>query len=189
MLRSFSDDTQFTMAAKTEADFKNDTKQGIVTFERWMQVKKLLVNQKKTMFMLYGRSANYYSWIKEIELENGRIKLTSIVQYLGVMVDHIAFISTKLTKEVGILQKLKNFFPKKAIRMLHFSLINPYLFYCVIVWSSMFNSHSYPPRVLQNKAVRVLTNDLSQNLVRSRYHQLKILPFFGLDKFYVNLFM
>lgn len=196
ILPSFADDTQFTMAAKTEADLKNGMKQGMVIIERWMRVNKLLVNQKKTMFMLYGRSANYYPWIEEIELVNGSIKRTSTVRYLGVIVDeclsfkdHIAFISTKLAKNVGTLRKLKNFFPKKVIRMLYFSLIHPYLLYCVTVWSSTFTSHLYPLRVLQNKAVRVLTNDLSQNSVRSRYHQLKILPFFGLVKFYVNLFM
>ena len=65
------------------------------------------------MFMLNGRSANSYPWIEEIDFENGRAKRRSILKYLSVMVveyrsfeDHIAVISTKLAKNIGILQKL-----------------------------------------------------------------------------------
>jgi hypothetical protein len=74
--------------------------------------------------MLYGRSANYYPWIEEMELENGSIIRTSIVKYLGDMVDeclnfndYIAFTSSKLSKNVRTLRKLKSFFPKKVIRI------------------------------------------------------------------------
>jgi len=90
-----------------------------------MQVNKLLVNQKKTMFILYGRRANYCLYcrrIEEIELENGLIKPASIGKYLGVMVDKcltfkdpIAFISTKLAKEGIIPWKLKNCSPKWSL--------------------------------------------------------------------------
>ena len=71
--------------------------------------------------MVYARSANYYPWIEEIELENGSIKRISIVKCLAVMVfeclsfkDHIAFIRSKEAKNVGTLRKLKNHFPQKG---------------------------------------------------------------------------
>ena len=59
ILPSFADDTQLTMAEKTEAALKNNMKKVIMKSGRWMRVNKLLVNNKKIMFMLYGRSANY----------------------------------------------------------------------------------------------------------------------------------
>ena len=92
--------------------------------------------------MVYARSANYYPWIEEIELENGSIKRISIVKCLVVMIfeclrfkDHIAFISTKEAKNVGTLRKLKNHFPKKVI-IIHFfpkKIIITFYHICCIV--------------------------------------------------------
>ena len=66
ILPSFTDDIRFTMDVKIEADLINGLKQGMVIIERWLRLNKMLVNQMKTIFMPYGRSANYYPGNEEI---------------------------------------------------------------------------------------------------------------------------
>ena len=196
ILPSFADDTQFSVAAVTEADLFLLLNTGMSCIERWMRVNKLCLNHSKSKFILYGRSTNYYPWIHGIQLESGYLQRHSYVQYLGVQVDeclmfkpHIESLCTKIARNVGMLRKLKHFFPPKILRMLYFSLVHPYLLYCVSVWSATFITYLLPLRVLQNNAVRVLSGMRGSDSVRRQYDGIKILPLFGLVKFYTALFM
>ena len=83
-----------------------------------------------------------------------------------------------------MIRKLKHKFSEKILRILHFSLVHPYLLYCCSVWSRTFNVHLKPLRVLQNSAVHAIYGIDRLASVRNIYPRIHILPFSGLCLFY-----
>lgn len=198
ILPCFADDAHFTVAARTENELMTILKQGISSIEKWMRVNKLKLNHNKSNFLIYGRITGHYPWINSIEVGHHTIVRSTSTRYLGVIIDeslsfkdHIASVNSKLSRNIGIMRKLRYLFPCEILRMLYFSMVHPYLIYCCMVWSKTFVTHLHPLCVTQNMAIRVLYGnqiDLSVS-VRHLYREYKILPLAGICVFYNALFM
>ena len=69
--------------------------------------------------------------------------------------DHIQTVSNKISSTLGVLNKLKNYVPQKALKLIYCSLILPRLYYCNLLWG-------YKPNrliQLQKKAVHIVCKD------------------------------
>ena len=62
-------------------------------------------------------------------------------KYLGVLIDsklswthHIKYISTKISKSLGTLARLRHFVPSSTLLNIYRSLVQPYLSYGIAVW-------------------------------------------------------
>ena len=77
---------------------------------------------------------------------------------------HISKLSTKVSKSIGILYKLKSFLPLYILKILYNSLILPHFLYGILVWGTNTNE----PFKLQKKAVRVISNS-TYNAHTSQY--------------------
>ena len=84
------------------------------------------------------------------------------MRFLGVPLDenlsfkwHVQIISVKISREPGIIQKLKRLFSFPILRLLYFSLIYPYICYYTSVWKSTFPSVLAPTHNLYEKAARI----------------------------------
>ena len=80
-----------------------------------------------------------------VEINKSPVDRVSEVVFLGIVLDeclswkpHISLISNKISKSVGIIFKASFCLSKAALRILYFSLVYPYLQYCVIVWGSTY---------------------------------------------------
>ena len=98
-----------------------------------------------------------------IKLNNISIENVNSFNFLGITLDenlnwneHINQISLKLSRNIGLLGKLKHFLPGYILKILYNSLILPHLTYGIMAWGNSKNS----PRLfrLQKKAIRVITN-------------------------------
>src|ERR1700733_12609330 len=65
--------------------------------------------------------------------------------FLGVYIDqqldwsiHIKMISTKIAKNIGVINRIAHFVPNKVLLNLYYNLIYPYLSYCNNVWASNY---------------------------------------------------
>ena len=79
----------------------------------------------------------------EVILRNEVLQRVNKAKFLGVIVDqhlnwkdHISMISQKISKSCGIIYRIRNTLDIKSKRLIYYSLIHPYLTYCVNVWSS-----------------------------------------------------
>ena len=82
---------------------------------------------------------------QKITLKIHKTALTekSHVKYLGIEIDstltwktHIENLSTKISKAIGLLYKIRYFVNIKIMRMLYYSLIYSHLTYDIEVWGS-----------------------------------------------------
>ena len=77
------------------------------------------------------------------------------VKYLGVILDdkinwkyHVSFISSKISRNIGIFYKLRHYLSPAQLRQIYYNLIFPYLSYAIIAWGSTYKSNI---KILQTK--------------------------------------
>ena len=98
--------------------------------------------------------------------------------YLGLRIDEN--LEHKLACTVGILNKLKCYFPKEILLQLYHAFIYPH-FYAIPIWGSAYKSYLYEISILQNKAVKIVTLTKWNRRANPSYTNLKVLK---LNKLY-----
>ena len=85
------------------------------------------------------------------------------VKYLSVLIDshlswryHIYYISSKISKGVGIIARLRLFVPTSTLSKLYRSLIEPYISYGLTGWGQPANSILSKILMLQKQALRLM---------------------------------
>ena len=79
----------------------------------------------------------------DIKIDGVTLINKDYTKFLGITIDkhltwnyHIANITSQIAKGIGILYRLNNTLPQKALLMIYNSLILPYITYCNIVWGN-----------------------------------------------------
>ena len=126
----------------------------------WVTVNKLKLNVSKTKSMIFHvRQKTIMQPIMKLGNEN--IEYVDNFNFLGIHIDeficwstHIEKLSTKLSRTLGILSRLKNELPHHILKLIYNSLFNSHLYYGILNWG--YNSGNISN--LQKKAVRVISN-------------------------------
>ena len=89
--------------------------------------------------------------------------MKNYVKYLGIWIGknlswkiHIDNVATKLSKTVGLIAKLRHFFPQHTLLNIYRALILPYLSYGLIVWGQASKTHLTKILSLQKKVLRFI---------------------------------
>ena len=128
-------------------------------------------------------------------MNNVSVKQVSFMKFLGVTVDnklswhnHISDICNKVSRNIGIMSKLK-MFPPSILKMLYYSLIHPYLNYCNIAWANCKDYHFTRLFKLQKRAIRVVSKASFYAHTQILFYDLKILNLFNLNIYNIAIFM
>ena len=112
------------------------------------------------------------------------INRVQVTKFLGVMIDealnwksHILYIKTKLSKNIAILYKTKNYFEPNVLRMLYCSLILPYLLYCIEIWGNTYKTNLQSLVITQKKADRLLRGVSRLEHTNNIFNNFKLLNF------------
>ena len=113
----FADDTTLSFRGKNLPDLVQFCNTELKEFSKWAVANRLSISIEKTSYNLVSNLTNDLSTI-DIKLNNCSIAHKSDVTFLGVILDeklkykdHINFICRKISKSIGILNKLKNLLP------------------------------------------------------------------------------
>ena len=75
------------------------------------------------------------------------IEQKSLFKYLGVFIDEhlkwdaqLQHINNKITKNIGILFKLRHYVPISTLKQLYYTLIYPYLTYGLMSWGNAYQT-------------------------------------------------
>ena len=162
----------------------------------WLKLNKLSLNIGKSKFMIFHTPQRRFQ-MPTLEIDGIQIERVEKFNFLGIILDkhlnwheHIAHISNKISRTIGILNKLKHYIPENIKLLLYNSLILAHLNYGVLAWG--YNHERLSK--LQKKAIRIITlskyNAHTSPLFKSR-KLLKIQDIFKLQQFkfyykYVN---
>ena len=118
------------------------------------------------------------------------------MNFLGVILDesltwrpHIKTVENKISKNLGILFRAKEFLDVQCLKQLYFSFVHSYLTYCNIAWGS---TNSTKLRKLYNKqkhACRIIFGDDKYTSVTHRFQEIRALNIFQINIHQVLTFM
>jgi len=131
-----------------------------------------------------------------INIDNQGINNVTSAKFLGVYIDdqlswkqHVAYISQKLAKSIGIISRIRHLLPKNILLNLYYSLIHPYLSYCNIIWASTYCTSLACLTTLQKRIIRIICNVPYRAHTKDLFISLGILPFERTNKLQVGEFM
>ena len=129
----------------------------------WVDGNGLMLNIGKTKYMIFsnigiGELSDFKPAINNIPIER---KTTA--KFLGVLIsenlhwtEHIKSLKTKMSRNCGMLYKMKGILPQKAMLTLYHSFIQSHLNYCSLVWGLGTKNSIRGLFICQKKAMRAL---------------------------------
>ena len=148
------------------------------TISKWLKVNKFSLNEGKTKFTLFHEPRdkdNLPLKLPNLKINNNEIKRSSSIKFLGVLVDenltwiyHITLVENKLSKNLRLLRKAKNYLNKKSMVSLYYSSIHSYLNYGNIEWCSTSMTKLKKLLSKQKQALQTIPIPTSQSESRSK---------------------
>ena len=131
-----------------------------------------------------------------IQIDNSVIERVKETVFLGVILDehlswkpHILSVSRKISKSIGIIYKSSFCLPKTSLRSLYYSLVYPYLTYCVSVWGSTYQSNLNRIIILQKKIIRIISKVSFDSHTGVLFREQEILKFSDIYLYQMGKFM
>ena len=141
----FADDTNIFLCSDSLKGLECLAKNELTKFANWFKLNKLSLNIKETNYILFYSKQNEIKVNLKIKIDNIEIDKS---KFLGVIInenltweDHIALVKAKVSKNIGVIQKIRNNLPRNTLQLLYYTLIHPYVNYCNIIWACQDNVH------------------------------------------------
>jgi hypothetical protein len=155
----------------------------------WLNANKLTLNFKKSNYVIFRPHQKKLNFQVSIKMFNNNTnKLTEIeckefTKYLGVIIDssltwkyHIDNISSKISKSIGIITRLRHFVPLLTLLSIYQCLILLYITYGIIVWGQASNVYLNKILILQKRALCLINFKNNKEHAIPLFSNLNILP-------------
>ena len=192
----FADDTNIFFSHRNEDYLQNTLNVELDNVTNWCQANRLSINIKKSKFMIFKPRQKKQNLDISITLTSHAIERVKDIVFLGVISDenltwkpHIAHVSRKISKSIGVIYKSSFCLSPSSLRTLYFSLIYPYLVYCISVWGSTYSSNLNRIFILQKKCIRIISKSSYDAHTEPLFKALRILKFADIYKFQVGKMM
>jgi hypothetical protein len=157
----FADDTNIFISGKKLDVLTSIINDELDKINSWFCSNLLSLNIKKTNYILFGNKTMPNI---DILINNQNITRVNETKFLGVIIQHnlkwhahIQLIQNKISKTIGIMNKIKNILSTPHLRLLYQSLIEPYLSYSCIIWANpQKTSNLEVLHKLQKRAARII---------------------------------
>ena len=191
----FADDTTLIFKSSNIYELSNACQIGLECFFRWCCANRLSINISKTNMMLFS-NIHSPSDMTDIYMNNLKIEFASSIRFLGVLIDdklkfveHIDNILQKISKNIGILYRLRQFMPVHGLIMIYRSLVECYLNYCILIYGNTYQSHINRIEVAQRKCLRVISNLPPYAHSNPIFSNLHILKFNDIYRYNLGIYM
>ena len=161
----FADDANLIISTDTFEQLNVIVNEILTLIIDWASNNGLKLNASKTKYMIFTNKKT-----EDIAIYMGgeRLKQSDHEKFLGVIINtklnwahHIRHLATKVSRNAGILYKLKGTVPNKALKLIYNSFVQSHLYYCCTVWGTRsLNSLNSVKRVFsaQKKGIRAADN-------------------------------
>ena len=144
--------------------------------------------------MLFSNSVS--SLPGHIKINNVTINQVESTKFLGVYIDskltwkvHINCLCKLLSRNSGVMNKLKPFVPPHVMLLLYSTLILPYLNYCILAWGNSSITLMNKVNVVQKRAVRIINNVGFLAHTNMLFYNCNILKISDLHLYNIGIFM
>ena len=184
----FADDTNLFLTGNSIPDVERTINEELVIIAEWFQSNKLSLNIKKTSYMIFGNKKNLSA---NLIIENTPLIIQHDTKFLGVILSsnlkwnkHIDIVRSKISKNIGIISKVRHLLPQELTRNLYMTLVNPYICYCNIIWSSPHKTSNLDKILkIQKKYCRLITFSKFTEASHPLFQKLHILSVYDTYKY------
>jgi len=195
----FADDTNLFLSDKNINSLFENMNLELENTITWFKANKLSLNIKKTKWSLFHPTSKKRFLPKvlpDLLIDGLKIERDKVTKFLGVFIDenlswkhHINYISTKVSKSIGILYKAREFLNKHNLKQLYFSFIHTYINYANIAWASTHKSKLERLYRHQKHAARLINFKDRYTHAKPLLEEMKILTIYELNIFNVIFFV
>ncbi len=179
----FADDTNILGTGENLQQLLDTITSEFTRIKSWFNTNKLSLNLSKTKFIIFGnRKINNKA---TVQIKGVNIERVHEIKFLGVIINdkicwksHIKHISTKISRSISVMAKVRHFLNSKSRRTLLCSLVSPYLNYCIEVWGNTYKCSLEPLFILQKRAIRIIHNASYIEHTNPLFIQLKIIKLY-----------
>ena len=134
----------------------------LTSINEWLALNKLNLNISKTKYIIFHfPQRNMALFNLELKLCGQHIECVRQFMFLGITIHetlnwdrYIDKIANKISRTLGVMNKLKHFLPKYTLKFMYSSLIAPHFNNNILLWG--FNTHRLIK--LQKRVIRIITD-------------------------------
>ena len=161
----FADDTNIFYSSKNHIDLMKTVNDELHKLSEWFRANKLSLNVNKTNYILFGnRSKACFDSNFCILFDNKLLERVANTKFLGVFIDedlnwkhHTSQIALKVSRNIGVLNRVKYILSSEILLTLYYSMIHPYFLYCNIVWGGASQIALNSLVCLQKRMLRLIS--------------------------------
>ena len=159
----FADDSTLSCSFEnTDSNLMlNTINNALLKVDEWLMENKISVNHEKSNFIIFSYRKKVA--LPALKLGSSFINETESTKFLGLILDshldfkdHIHFISSKVSKTIGLISKLNEFFPENQLKSLYHTMFLPRISYGIEAWFGASKTASDRIVVLQKRAIRAI---------------------------------
>ena len=166
-LSMYADATHLTSALKKSSDLNTEILPEFIKICDWLQTNNFTLNVVKTEHIIIGTEQSIIQslFILKIKAVNTFLKRVNTIKSLGLIIDNnlkwddrIQYISSKVKRNIGLIEHIKRFIPKKSSILSYKSLVEPYFRHGNIIWGLCNSILIDKLQTLQNRIARIVTD-------------------------------
>ena len=190
----FADDSNVFFSHNNPNTLVHTVNSELKQVTQWIRANKLSLNLQKTKYMLFSNTLEALPI--DIIFDDTPLEKVSHIKFLGIIVDsklswklHIDNICKTISRNIGIINRLKFHIPVSSMLMLYSSLILPYLNYGILAWGNTYQCFLDRLLLLQKRSLRTICNSAFRSHTDSLFFNNKILKINDLFQFQLGQFM
>ena len=184
----YADDTNLIITCKSIEDAAIKANVVLYKYLNYFNMNKLSLNKDKTKYMIFSHKKCSKN-TPQLTINDSILERVHSIKFLGVILndkldwrDHKAYIKTKISKNIGIINRCRKILNMKDILSMYNCFILPYLSYCIPLWGSIDVSENDIIKKTQNKVLRIMTNTRRTHRAWEQLSNQKILSIDNLYK-------
>ena len=190
----FADDSNLFLSHRDPNTLIAKMNRELKLVQSWIHANKLSLNIEKTHYMLFSNSLRVLP--DSVKINDINLLQVDNTKFLGLYIDrelswktHIGYLSKILSRNTGILNKLKHYFPCHILQSIYSTLISPYLNYGILAWGNANKLSLDALFRIQKRAVRNINHAGFLSHTNNLFHQNRLLKLTDLFHYNVGIFM
>ena len=177
----FADDTTILFRNNSLESLYEVCNREMLKFMTWTIANQLTLNVDKTFYMLFSNKPIANN-LPCIYYGNSPLVREHECKFLGIRLDdklrfdkHIKQVSSKASKLIGIIYRIRDFVPSSVLKTLYYSLFYPYVCYGSMVWGFTYECHLNSLFIIQKRIIRLINRQPPYSHTNELFIRNKIL--------------
>ena len=152
-------------------------------FNIWVKNNKLELNWSKSKIITFGADSLSLNNLTNIKINNTIIDEVSHYKLVGITIDrkltwknHISGLCNSLKYINYLLNRIKNYTPKKTMLLIYNSLFQSKLSFGISIWGGIYKGQMKQLEILQKKAIRAVYNKKANSHTLPLFKEGEVMP-------------